>query len=559
MPAPWTYDQGVELKNKGMISDKTFSTAYPEGAPVAEPAPPMAAPSPTPAEPAAAPMPAPEKKEDDFGAFVANAQRAKEFAQAQRASEERAATSQKAAELHDKIQQRTFDYVQAGFPEGEIRKILAPDMESLKTLKQRVEANDQQATAKNASFTTDATAKPNVVLASDTKPAGTDGQQIGQGGAAKAMNDLLAPSVSGFNLAEQGVRDAAAVAKTKAAEESAYLEKVRQDDEDRLKTLELRRVAEEAHVKAATDKLDQMSQDIASQKIDPRRFWNNKSNGEKILASIAIALGGLGKGDNTPLKIINGQIEDDITAQKVAIDSKKSGYEAQNGLYKDMLARFKDRRIADDATRVAYLENAQLQVRAFAAKYAGPEAEAKAKLLLGEIEQKKQEAKQRFVTNVLARMPVSPESNPELLTEDQRKRFVPGFGLALTEKDASDLKNDVAQARVSKDSINQLLKISEMSGKSVDPNLVAEASTIASTLRGSLRTFLVGPGAVTESEQKLLDDVIANPTKILSLDSSNQTRLKTLLSRVDTALNSKVKAFGMKNPTDKIGFQTAGK
>lgn len=59
---------------------------------------------------------------------------------------------------------------------------------------------------------------------------------------------------------------------------------------------------------------------LASQKIDPQRYWHNMSTGSKIQAGIALALGGFGSGltgqPNFAAQAINNAISNDIDAQK---------------------------------------------------------------------------------------------------------------------------------------------------------------------------------------------------------------------------------------------------
>ena len=71
-----------------------------------------------------------------------------------------------------------------------------------------------------------------------------------------------------------------------------------------------------------------------------------------------------------------------------------------------------------------------------------------------------------------------------------------------------------------------------------------KAKTISTMLQGALRTTITGPGAVNESEYKMLRDVIADPSRFFSLSSANKKVLQTLLSRVDDNLNAEIKSLG---------------
>ncbi len=293
-------------------------------------------------------------------------------------------------------------------------------------------------------------------------------------------------------------------------------------------------------------------------KVDPKRLWKNAATGDKILAGIGMVLGAFGSGaSNRGVAVISQAIDRDINAQQADIATQKDAYSAKSGIYKDMVAQFKDKRASEEATRMAYLGNAEVRVKEMMARYSGPEAKAKGMELLGEIQMKKAEARQNFMKAMAPYLqgPAGPDSNPELMTQDQRERFVPGYGLALTKEDAKELKGAVAEVSAAKQSVRELLQIAGMSGKSVSPEMRTRATSIASLLQGQLRTTVLGPGAVTESERALLEKIIANPTDIFSMDSRNKEALQTLSQKLDQGLASKVSAHGLRAPADKIGFK----
>tara|TARA_R100000808_G_scaffold20741_1_gene44812 strand:+ start:1 stop:1848 length:1848 start_codon:yes stop_codon:yes gene_type:complete len=65
------------------------------------------------------------------------------------------------------------------------------------------------------------------------------------------------------------------------------------------------------------------------------------------------------------------------------------------------------------------------------------------------------------------------------------------------------------------------------------------------TLTGKLRLPLIGPGAVSEYEQKLLKEAIADPTKFFSLTTTNKAKLKTLQTIMDRAIKVKGASMGL--------------
>jgi hypothetical protein len=95
---------------------------------------------------------------------------------------------------------------------------------------------------------------------------------------------------------------------------------------------------------------------VASSKIDPNHFWNSKSTGGKIMATIGVLLGGIGGGasgtPNQALATLQNHIQQDIEAQKLDQSNKMN-------LYKMGLERYRD---AQSAQQFATLQsNALLQ------------------------------------------------------------------------------------------------------------------------------------------------------------------------------------------------------
>lgn len=107
-------------------------------------------------------------------------------------------------------------------------------------------------------------------------------------------------------------------------------------------------------------KLQQMSEDVASQKIDPDRYWKNASVGTKIATGISLALGGFlmgATGRNIgALDHLNKLQDQDIDAQRQAIASGKEKLENAKGLYGMALQQFGNEDQAAAAARMAAKE-----------------------------------------------------------------------------------------------------------------------------------------------------------------------------------------------------------
>ena len=75
----------------------------------------------------------------------------------------------------------------------------------------------------------------------------------------------------------------------------------------------------------------------------------------------------------------------------------------------------------------------------------------------------------------------------------------------------------------------------------------AAAQTLQQTTVGKLRTAVLGPGIINEQERAIMEQMIANPTDLLSLDSKNKSRLQALTNSMTNSVNRKGVSLGLKN------------
>lgn len=368
----------------------------------------------------------------------------------------------------------------------------------------------------------------------------------------------LAQPYAGYDLQQQAIAQGAVAGAAKAAETAAHIRNVQKDVANMRKSDEDWRTLQQNNLAKRQSDLDQELDRVSKLSIDPNRFWANKDTADKVQIGIGLFLGAFGGAAGTGNKaaqMIERAIANDVSMQEADIASQARSIDKRRGILADLRDNFKDMNQAKQAAIAAYLQDAQLKVNEIASKYEAPEVKAKAAQLIGELEIKKQEAGAKYMKDILSKQPVRPDAMPELLTEEQRDRFVPGYGLALNKEDAKAAKELVGNFSAIKDNIGQLMALSNTAGASVSPELRAKAETISSMLIGQLRVPIVGPGAVTEKELELLHSIVANPTNIFSLDSNNKIRLQTLRERMNAQEQSQLKARGLFAPTEKLGFK----
>ena len=524
---PYSYEQAVKLRDSGAISQATFDRIFPETAPQASGGASGAVTPSVGASPQAEPSQDAKNVSEwaDLGSSIASGVKS-----AYGVVKDVASTIPSTGD--------TMRHIARGTPLPS-----DPQASSLPAQNGAFQTADLKTTDQSAQ----------VQLASDTiqSPGAAEANPMGA--------DPFKPLTAGFDLQQAAIKEASKVGEAKAAEENAYLTRVAKENDDRIKTNEMAQAARQAKVDEAAAKLQEAQASLNSMQVDPNRYWANKGTGDKVLAGIGLFLGAFGQGGNKAVAVIQDAIDKDIAAQKANIETKKAGVAVQSGILSDMRARFQDQRVAEEAARVAYLDNAQLKIKAISSKYSGQEVAAKADMLIGELEQKKIEAKANFLKAFQSSMPVTPDMEPERMTQDQRDRFVPGYGLALDKETAKTLRTQVSNATNARRELGRLLEIAEMDGKSLSPELVAEAGTRANMLTGLLKEDVVGPGTISDKDRELLQEVARDPTKFTNLDKATKSRLRTAMDVVQKNLAERVRMAGLSDPRAKLGFTTAGK
>jgi len=137
-----------------------------------------------------------------------------------------------------------------------------------------------------------------------------------------------------------------------------------------------------------------------------------------------------------------------------------------------------------------------------------------------------------------------------------KSRFIPGLGTAPSVETAKEMRTlQLADDQI-QTGIGRLIEILDTPGKRFDFNLKKEANTIVGLLTGALRVPIVGPGAFSESEKEMIEKIIANPTKLFSIDSNTRTSLKTLSTRMRADRDSYAKLIGL-DPYQEGTFNTS--
>jgi len=348
----------------------------------------------------------------------------------------------------------------------------------------------------------------------------------------EAMDPIMAGNLKRAQAADQIANIAGKVGTFKANEQAAYNKTMEEN---------MAKQAEEAKARQDIYKGMQMAVDENAKQIaanPPKDFWAEKSTASKILAALSVGVGAYasttGGGPNFAMKIIDDAIQRDANLQeakrrglKEAGAQKLSGYQTQLAALGDASAA----RDADIANKYKYMIG---RVTQFENSLKGPEAKAQAMDMRGQLEA-------QYGTYL-----ASAAEKAAKAKGDKAENFIPSLGVYAYSKKAAEGYNELAAAtNVATDGVQELLRISNVSGKEITPKIRAEAETTASLVRAALRVPILGPGTVNDAERALMERVVADPTSIFSLNESNKTRLQTLMKRLDANLKQQQRAYGL--------------
>jgi tetratricopeptide (TPR) repeat protein len=313
------------------------------------------------------------------------------------------------------------------------------------------------------------------------------------------------------------------------ARDAAYIEK-QQEINDNLSS-------EYSKLNQLTDSYNKASA------VDPNRIYKNQTTGGKIQASIALILGGLGgalqgTGRNVALDMMNQAIDRDIDAQKADLSKKGSSIQLQGNTIGQLRAQLGDLHSAETAYRKIALDNIEMRLNKDLAGVQGTMAEARGKQALGQIQvqkqmlqqQMQQQVMQKSITQKVSQDGILPKEWYAALPENMREKLVPlndkEYGVAINEKDATDLREIAASTH----SVNQLLDdVLDMSKKGVlDKKFATQSrgqilSKIAAVKNMGRAAFKMG--TLDEQAERMLTEMTGDPTSIFS--SKAQAQLQT--------------------------------
>jgi hypothetical protein len=128
---------------------------------------------------------------------------------------------------------------------------------------------------------------------------------------------------------------------------------------------------------------------------------------------------------------------------------------------------------------------------------------------------------------------------------------VPGSGVKVgglftgTDEALGKFNDLLASAGPAIKGVARLMEINDKFGESIQGPLIGEAGSIANTIIANLRTSIVGVGVVSDKDQKILENIVADPTRWLSLESADRARYVQLAKRITDNLKAQAAVNGL--------------
>lgn len=219
----------------------------------------------------------------------------------------------------------------------------------------------------------------------------------GQGTADVVTN----PSVSGPSSSDQLLNDfskqeklnleAAKIGQAQATQESAFQKTLIDEQQRQLEENQAREQERQAKLNQHMEMLNERLNQYDKSPANIAQSFANKTTGGKILAGIALFLGAApnGTAQNSAVQTMQAAIDSDLAKQK-------AGFQGEQSIYNQMREAFGDERQADAATRLAYLNNAQLQLNQIASQYKSDLVMKNAQIANQELEKQKHVLKSQF-------------------------------------------------------------------------------------------------------------------------------------------------------------------
>lgn len=135
-----------------------------------------------------------------------------------------------------------------------------------------------------------------------------------------------------------------------------------------------------------------MADELAQQKVDPKRLFRDQSTWDKVQLGAGAAIGGWlagwrGDGDNKFLDQVNRDIDRDLKAQELELDNKRAALSQRNSILSQMVQTSGNLAAGRTAARAMMLQGVKQHIEGEMLRAGIPVADAKNSVLVNKLEQ----------------------------------------------------------------------------------------------------------------------------------------------------------------------------
>lgn len=312
-------------------------------------------------------------------------------------------------------------------------------------------------------------------------------------------------------MENNALEDQKTLAKDRAAQELAVAQGQQQAAVEHEADQRRSAAEQKAAMQRYQDRYEQMADRIAQQRVDPDKFWADKSQSDRIGIAVAQGVGAmvgayLGTGKNDPGDAIDKAVNRNIEAQKANMEAGRAGLDAQHNLIGMVRANFDRQDQQDAATRALAYKAVEAKMATIATQFKGPEQQAAFQKLQADVERKRADTERQLAQATADHVVVS-------------QQYAPAHVVGGPEA-APFAKNDGSFLDIG-DGVSLKASNPEMAGQwRQQLDGIAEINDAAAELRAELAK---GPSASNTSKVKMLVNNIATSLGAAKMGSARMT------------------------------------
>lgn len=321
------------------------------------------------------------------------------------------------------------------------------------------------------------------------------------------------------------------LAQQQAAKENAQINQIKENE---IKRQQNEKEIEDSMIAEDVEEERRM-QSMRNKFTNFSEFWESRSTGEKILAGIAMLFGSAGGRGNSAVAVINNAIDNNIKQMQEANKINQQDYWRQKEF--DLKKVDQELKRRSQATQDQRLKMQMEQARF-------------------EMQKQAQEARrQRMLQETIKAGKLTKDQLAQLPRERQDVAVVmpdESIQFAVNKASADDLRkyrNDTEPAVETLNDMIEMVTGAEFSRLSIEDR--RRLSAMQQELAGSLRTAIVGPGALTEKELDLLLNTVGDANKFM-FQGAEIKKAQDLRNRLNKKIRMRFKNAGVSPPV-KVG------